>query len=60
VVASDGSVKRIEIIRGLNPLLDAEAIRVVSTLPAWKPGRQNGIAVPVWFTIPVTFKIMIN
>jgi len=60
VVASDGSVKRIEIIRGLNPLLDAEAIRVVSTLPAWKPGRQNGVAVPVWFTIPVTFKIMIN
>jgi len=60
VVASDGSVKRIEIIRGLNPLLDAEAIRVISTLPAWKPGRQNGMAVPVWFTIPVTFKIVIN
>jgi len=60
VVASDGSVKRIEIIRGLNPVLDAEAIRVVSTLPAWKPGRQNGAAVPVWFSIPVTFKIMNN
>jgi periplasmic protein TonB len=53
-------MKRIEVIRGLNPILDAEAIRVVSTLPAWKPGRQNGVAVLVWFALPVTFKIQFN
>jgi len=60
VVTSEGAVKRIEVTRGLNPLLDAEAIRVVSSLPAWKPGRQNGVAVPVWFALPVTFKIQFN
>jgi len=57
VVSSDGSVKRIEILRGLHPLLDDEALRVISTLPAWKPGRQNGKAVPVWFSVPVSFRI---
>lgn len=60
VVSSDGSVKRTEVTRGLNPLLDAEALRVVSTLPVWKPGRQNGKAVPVWFSVPVTFQIVNN
>jgi protein TonB len=59
-VAADGSVKRVEVFRSVNPLLDAEAKRVVSTLPAWKPGRQNGIAVPVWFYVPVTFRIYNN
>jgi protein TonB len=58
VVSSDGSVKRVEILRGLHPALDAEAIRVVSSLPAWTPGRQNGKPVPVWFNLPVTFSII--
>ncbi len=58
-VWSDGSVKRIEIMRGVHPLLDEEALRVVSTLPTWEPGKQNGKPVPVWFFIPVTFQ-MIN
>jgi protein TonB len=56
-VAPDGSIKRIEVTRSVNPLLDAEAKRVISTLPAWKPGRQNGIAVSVWFSVPVNFRI---
>jgi periplasmic protein TonB len=56
-VAPDGSVKRIEITRGVSPLLDEEARRVVSSLPVWKPGRQNGKAVSVWFFVPVTFRI---
>jgi protein TonB len=60
VVAADGSVKRAEIIKGLHPSLDEEALRVVSTLPAWKPGRQNGQAVSVWFQVPVTFQIIIR
>jgi periplasmic protein TonB len=56
-VLSDGSVSRIEIIRGISPILDQEAARVVSTLPKWRPGKQNGVPVSVWFTVPVTFQI---
>ena len=58
VVASDGSVKRVEVTRGLYPSLDTEALRVVSALPAWIPGKQNGKPVPVWFNLPVTFTIV--
>jgi protein TonB len=57
VVMPDGSVDRIEILRSVDPELDGEAIRVVKTLPRFKPGRQAGIPVPVWFLLPVTFKI---
>jgi len=60
VVSSDGSVKRVEILRGVHPVLDKEAIRVVSALPKWKPGKQNGKAVPVWFSVPVNFKLKYN
>jgi len=60
VVSSDGSVKRVEIIKGVHPVLDQEAIRVVSLLPKWKPGKQNGKAVPVWFSVPVTFRLTRN
>ena len=60
VVAADGSVKRTEVIKGLHPSLDEEALRVISALPSWKPGRQNGQAVSVWFQVPVTFQIIIN
>jgi protein TonB len=60
VVKADGTVDRIEILRGVDPTLDNEAIRVVKTLPRFNPGRQSGIAVPVWFMLPVTFKIENN
>jgi periplasmic protein TonB len=60
VVKSDGSVDRIEILRGIDPALDNEALRVVKTLPKFKPGRQAGVAVPVWFMLPVTFRIATN
>jgi protein TonB len=60
VVSSDGSVKRVEVLRSIHPILDTEAIRVVSKLPKWKPGKQNGIAVPVWFTVPVNFELKYN
>jgi protein TonB len=59
-VWSDGSVKRIEVLRKVDPLLDAEAMRVVSTIPAWKPGKMNGKPVPVWFSVPVTFQMINN
>lgn len=58
-VWSDGSVKKIEVMRSIHPSLDEEAMRVVSTLPTWKPGKQNGRPVPVWFYVPVNFQ-MIN
>jgi protein TonB len=60
VVNTDGSVDRIEILRGVDPLLDQEAIRVVGTLPKFKPGKQNGIPVPVWFMVPVNFQLRIE
>jgi protein TonB len=60
VVSPDGSVDRIEILRSIDPLLDNEAIRVVKTLPKFKPGKQGGVPVPVWFMLPVVFKIEKN
>ena len=56
-VMKDGSVSKIQVLRGISPLLDNEAMRVVSTLPKWKPGKQNGNPVSVWFMVPVTFRI---
>ncbi len=60
VVSSDGSVINVVALRGVHPALDEEAIRVVSALPKWKPGKQNGKAVPVIFSVPVNFKIKFN
>jgi periplasmic protein TonB len=57
VVNSDGSVNRVEVIKGVDPALDAEAKRVIGTLPRFSPGKQNGVAVPVYFTIPVLFEL---
>jgi protein TonB len=58
VVQPDGSVGRIEILKGVDLLLDQEAVRVVGVLPKFKPGKQNGVPVPVWFMVPVTFLII--
>jgi protein TonB len=57
VVNTDGSADRIEVLRSIDPLLDNEAVRVVTTLPRFKPGKQGGVPVPVWFTLPVVFKL---
>jgi len=57
VVSKTGDVINVELIRGVDPLLDNEAIRVVSALPRWRPGKQEGVPVPVYFTMPVTFKL---
>lgn len=56
-VNKDGSVNRIEVIKGVDPLLDNEAMRVVASLPRFRPGMQNGEPVAVWFNIPVFFRI---
>lgn len=57
VVDTDGSVKNVEIMRGVDPLLDKEAIRVVSTLPKFKPGKQRGKAVKVSHQVPIKFQL---
>jgi len=58
VVQSDGSVGRIQVLKGVDPLIDNEAVRVVGLLPKMKPGKQNGVPVPVWYSVPVTFQII--
>lgn len=57
VVAKDGSLKKFEVVRSLTPLLDAEAIRVLKTMPLWTPGTNGGKPVAVKFTVPITFKL---
>ncbi len=57
VVEKDGSVGVVKVVRGVDPLLDAEAVRVCKSLPLFKPGRQNGQPIRVWFTLPITFKL---
>ena len=58
VVNRDGSITDIEVVRGVDKYLDAEAIRVIKTMPAWKPGKMNGKPVRVKFTLPVVFRLM--
>ena len=57
VVERDGSVTDIHIAKGVDSSLDKEAIRVVSAMPKWIPGRQNGQMVRVKYTLPVTFRL---
>ena len=57
VVERDGSITDIRVVRGVDPSLDKEAIRVLKSMPHWIPGKQNGSAVRVKFTVPVTFKL---
>lgn len=57
VVERDGSVSGVHVVRGVDPSLDKEATRVVSAMPKWIPGKQNGSAVRVKYTVPVTFRL---
>jgi len=56
-VTSKGGVDKVEILKGVDPELDKEAIRVVKTLPAFKPGKQGGKPVPVWYMVPINFTL---
>jgi len=56
-VTSKGGVDKVSILKGVDPELDKEAMRVVSTLPAFKPGKQGGKPVPVWYMVPITFTL---
>jgi TonB-dependent SusC/RagA subfamily outer membrane receptor len=57
VVEKDGSVSDVKVMRGVNSELDAEAIRVVSMMPKWNPGKQRGKAVAVKYTMPIMFRL---
>ncbi|WP_288590997.1 energy transducer TonB [uncultured Prevotella sp.] len=57
VVERDGSVSQVRVVRGVDPSLDKEAQRVISSMPKWIPGKQNGQAVRSRFTVPVTFRL---
>ena len=57
VVNKDGSICEENVVKSVDPQLDAEALRVVRSMPNWTPGKQRGEAVRVRFTIPVTFKL---
>ena len=56
-VEKDGSVTKVKVLRGVDPALDKEAVRVVSMSPKWKPGKQRDRAVPVTYTFPVIFQL---
>ena len=56
-VEKDGSVTKVKVLRGVDPSLDKEAVRVVSMSPKWKPGKQRDRAVPVTYTFPVIFQL---
>ena len=57
VVGKDGSITNVRVVRPRHPALDREAVRVVSAMPTWVPGRNNGQPVKVTYTLPVTFKL---
>lgn len=57
VVDRDGSISNAKIARGVDPSLDKEALRVVNTLPKWKPGMQRGKPVRVSYTVPISFQL---
>jgi TonB family protein len=56
-VTETGGVSKISVLQSASPILDEEAMRVVAGLPRFKPGRQAGVDVPVWYMVPVTFTL---
>lgn len=57
VVNKDGAIVDPEVVKSVNPSLDKEAVRVISNMPPWKPGKQRGKAVRVKYTVPVNFRL---
>ena len=57
IVEKDGQVSTPKVVRSVYPALDEEALRVIRCMPKWKPGKQNGREVRVFFTLPVTFRM---
>jgi len=57
VINLKGKIEQASIIRGVDPILNKEALRVVKSFPKWTPGLQNGKPVNVWFTVPIVFQL---
>jgi TonB family protein len=57
IVEPDGAVTHINVIRGVEPTLDREAVRILDGMPHWHAGRNNGSTVPVYCIFPVTFRL---
>ena len=57
VVERDGSITDVRVVKSVDPSLDKEAVRVTKAMPHWIPGKQNGSAVRVKYTLPVTFRL---
>jgi TonB family protein len=57
VIEEDGSISNVKVISGISPELDEEAIRVVSMMPKWKPGKNRGKPVRCFYTIPIRFTL---
>ena len=57
VIDTDGSVSDVQVYKSVDPLLDSEAIRIVNSMPNWKPGKQKGKPVSVSYTVPINFEL---
>lgn len=57
VITQNGKITDIKVIRGIDPACDKEAIRIVESMPDWEPGKQNGKAVSVYYTLPIKFSL---
>jgi TonB family protein len=56
-VTSKGNVNQVSVLKGVHPELDTESVRVISSLPAFKPGKQGGKPVSVWYMVPITYTL---
>ncbi|MBP5589460.1 MAG: energy transducer TonB, partial [Bacteroidales bacterium] len=56
-VTATGEIGQVEVLRGVDPEIDAEAVRAVRTIRGFRPGKQGGVAVPVWYQLPINFKL---
>ncbi len=57
VITKEGKVSDVTVVKGVDPLLDAEAVRVISGLPQWNPGKQSGVPVNVYYSVPISFRM---
>ncbi len=57
IIEKDGKINNVNVIRGVNKLLDNEAIRVIQAMPRWHPGLEKGQPVRVQYTLPINFKL---
>ncbi|MFZ4455419.1 MAG: TonB family protein [Bacteroidales bacterium] len=57
LVLKDGTIGDVEVVKSLDKACDKEVIRLVKCMPKWSPGKQNGVVVPVWYSLPVSFHL---